>query len=126
MVDKDRALQRKQTDFEKHDRNLEEMGIRELFQSPGGKRFFWWLLTITGWGHQPFSANALNTAFKCGELNIGQQLMVRVGAIDPVLIANLMTEIGKENDGRSKILGNIERANPDGPALETGGGDTED
>lgn len=112
MATTDRAIQRKLADFEKHDRALEEMGLRQLLSSPGGKRVLWWLLRITSWGTHPYTKNALDTAFKCGELNIAQQIVARLGEIDPGLLPTLMEEMGREQNDRNAILSRIDDTGP--------------
>ena len=52
--------------------------IRALFQHQSTRRLLWWLLQIGRFGTQPFARNALDTAFACGELNVGQKLADRI------------------------------------------------
>lgn len=63
-----------------------------------GRRFFWWLLQIGKVGLQPFSGNALTTAFQCGELNVGQQIQARIIEVDPEGFITLQKE--KQEDAR--------------------------
>lgn len=56
--------------------------LKDLLARKDGRLFIWWVLTITNHGQQPFSANALTTAFNCGVFNVGQQVLARILDID--------------------------------------------
>ena len=73
-----------------------DTATRALLRSPDGKIFLWWMLDITRYGLTPYSGNALATAFNCGELNIGQQLLARMTTVDPEGFLNLLQE--RNND----------------------------
>jgi hypothetical protein len=64
-----------------------------------GRLFLWWLLSIGQVGQQPFTANALNTAFNCGELNVGNQILARLIDVDPAIYVRMQQE--NLNDGRT-------------------------
>lgn len=59
-----------------------DTALKDLLASRSGRLFVWWLLDITNHGQQPFTTNALSTSFNCGVLNVGQQLLARLLAVD--------------------------------------------
>ena len=77
-----------------------------LLHSPDGRAFIWWILGITHYGLTPWTTNALTTSFKCGEHNIGQQLLARMTSVDPEGFLSLLKE---KNDERSETS----RTDPD-------------
>lgn len=54
-----------------------------LMGQEAGRRFIWELLGSTGVNRNPFAVDAASTAFRCGELNVGQRLTARIHAICP-------------------------------------------
>ena len=48
--------------------------VREAMKLRQGREYFYWLLGITGLNANPFTTNALTMSFRCGEVNIGQQV----------------------------------------------------
>lgn len=66
--------------------------VRDLLTSPGGREFLWELLTISKWNTQPFSTDPQITAFNCGELNIGNQIIGLIIAADEAGLITLMKE----------------------------------
>lgn len=54
-----------------------------MLQHRETRMFLWWLLTIGRVGTQPYTRNALDTAFGCGELNVGQQIFNRILSVSP-------------------------------------------
>lgn len=71
---------------EKLFRQWEEDTIHSLLKTVEGRQFIWWLLSIgkAGQGTQPFVAGqADQTAFNCGEQNVGNQILDRIIALNP-------------------------------------------
>lgn len=81
-----------------------EAAIIALLDNAFGRRLLWWLLRIGRVGMQPYSGNALNTAFACGELNIGQQVLERILASSPQGYILMMTENEDERRSRDTAL----------------------
>jgi hypothetical protein len=81
------------------DADVQEV-IKTLLGLPKGRKFFWWLLEQTQQGQQPFTSNALTTAFNCGELNVGQKVLARMVELDPV---GYVTMLQERNDVRRKL-----------------------
>ncbi len=69
-----------------------------------GRKLLWWLLTIGRVGTQPFSTNALNTAFACGELNVGQMILDRIISVSPEGYLSMMQENNDEHKERDALL----------------------
>jgi len=75
-----------------------------LLQHEQGRKFLWWLLEVAHIGHQPFSADPLITAFNCGELNIGQQVLSRITSVSPEGYVAMMKEKADERTRRDREL----------------------
>ena len=53
-----------------------------IMRDERGQRFVWRLLGMTGVFRNPFTGNS-ETFFRCGEQNIGQQLMSEIHTLCP-------------------------------------------
>jgi hypothetical protein len=53
------------------------MGLKQ------GRRIMWRLLELTGVFRNPFTGNREMTDFRCGEMNIGQKLLVEIHQLCP-------------------------------------------
>lgn len=67
-------------------------GLEESLASKEGRAFLWWLLGIAGYGQQPHTGNALNTAFKCGGLEVANHLLLRIAEVDPAGFVRMQLE----------------------------------
>lgn len=76
----------------KEKQNLEAEGLRKLAESYEGRTFLWWLLGEAGVFSNPFTQNALHTAFNCGNMNFGQRLLARLVEEQPNLYLKMMQE----------------------------------
>ncbi len=91
MVDKtpeQRAL-------EKYNANLSaevDKTFQELTKSHSGRSLLWWLLQIGRVNLQPFSSSAERTAFNCGELNVGNQILAKLIEVSPEGYLSMMKE----------------------------------
>lgn len=72
--------------------------VRALYSKPEGRTYLWWLLEISGAiAQNAFHLDPYRTAFRCGEQNVGQQILAHMLQVD----TNAFTEIMKEKaDGR--------------------------
>lgn len=68
---------------------------------PQGREFFWWLLELTRIGRNPFTGNALSTAFNSGELNVGQQIQSHLMEVAPADYLKMLTERQEKQDDRT-------------------------
>lgn len=83
-----------------------DAAIGALLQHAGGRRLLWWLLRVGKIGTQPFGGNALQTAFACGELNVGNQILDRITSVSPEGYVNMMKEQADEHRTRTDALAN--------------------
>ncbi len=90
--------------WERKDEQDIDSAIEALLQVPNGRRFLWWLLSIGKVGGQPFSPDAAVTAFNCGELNIGNQIMARLMSTSPDLYTAMTKEMLNERNDRDREL----------------------
>ena len=80
-----------------------------------GRDYLWWVLEISGINANPHTANALNTAFNCGQMNVGQQVLSHLMSVAPDGYFNMLKEREKEkNDDR------LERARLEHTSAEPG------
>lgn len=70
--------------------------ITLLMSNPDGRRWVHETLVLCHVGANPFANESTHkTAFNCGELNIGQQLMAQVIGAAPKLYLQMMDEANK-------------------------------
>jgi hypothetical protein len=110
----DRAAQRLYIEGKKRE-NLKAsrltQSIRELAASRHGREFLWHLLALGKFGSQPFSGNALTTAFGCGELNVGQAIFTDIINVDPAIFVQMQKEQLDDNDANTRADNNIASGN---------------
>jgi len=75
-----------------------DTAISVAAQSREGREFLWWLLQIGKVGTQPFTTNALTTAFQCGELNVGNAILERLITVNPAIYVQMQQENQNEYD----------------------------
>jgi hypothetical protein len=90
--------------WQKEDELRIDSALSKVMADPEGRKFLWWLLEIGRIGMQPFSGNALNTAFTCGELNVGQKILDRIITVSAEGYVLMMKESQSEFNERSKQL----------------------
>ena len=73
--------------------------VAALLSHRDGREYLYWLLEMGQIGHQPFTANALTTAFNCGSLNIGQQILAHIIEVAPDGYLKMLKEKQEEQDG---------------------------
>lgn len=78
--------------------------IDALYKHETGRKLLWWLLTTGKVGGQPFTGDALTTAFSCGELNVGQQILARMLNVSAEGYVNLTKEMNDEHKRRDAEL----------------------
>lgn len=74
---------RKTKDWHKADEQAIERAVLANLASEDGRNFLWWLLEIGRINMQPFDRDPSITAFNCGELNVGNQILARVVETSP-------------------------------------------
>ena len=101
--------------------------IGDLLQHAHGRRLLYWLLEIgKAIGINPFTANALTTAFACGEQNIGQQIMVRILDKHPDSFLEMLKERANERNTRDASLTGDSTDTPSSGGSEEGDGYLDD
>lgn len=81
-----------------------DSAVSKFVEDAEGRKFLWWLLEIGRIGCQPYTGNALNTAFSCGELNVGQRILDRIISVSPEGYLKMMKENENERKQRDKEL----------------------
>jgi len=109
-----RDIARLQKKWEKEDRDVVDEAVRALLQHRAGRKYLWWLLTVGQVGTQPFAANALQTSFACGELNVGNKILDHIISVDPAGYVAMMTENANERRDRDTELDAARTGNTSG------------
>ena len=91
--------------WEREDRLNVDNAIAALFSDGGGRKFLWWLLELGKVGGQPFTGGAETTAFNCGELNVGNQILARLIEVSPEGYITSMKENANATRDRDTELG---------------------
>ena len=92
------ALARRQRQLARAQNQRVDNALAELSQSVAGRELLWWLLQIGKVGAQPFTTNALTTAFQCGELNVGNAILERIISVNPAIYVQMQQEHQNEYD----------------------------
>lgn len=77
------AADAKAADAKRVERNREVDDFMWLMGHKQGKRFMWRLLGITGLFRNPHIPGTEDVLFRCGEQNIGQQLLAEIHTFCP-------------------------------------------
>lgn len=72
--------------------------LRQIMENPSGRLWMYDALSECGVFRNPFSTDALATAFACGVMNVGQKLLADVNRYCPELYQVMIEE---ENGRRS-------------------------
>ncbi len=89
QADKLRAISKKQKS------DIDD-AVTALVQHAQGRQYIYWLLEICGIGRNPFTPNALNTSFACGQLNVGQQIQAHLIEVAPAAFLKMLAEKEEE------------------------------
>ena len=57
--------------------------VRAAITTKQGRSYLFWLMELGQIGRNPYTNNALNTAFQCGELNVSQQVLAHLIEVSP-------------------------------------------
>lgn len=97
-------------EFAKAEEAKATFAMRALLSSIEGRALLWWLLRIGGVGLQPFQGDPYKTAFNCGELNVGQQILAKVIETEPAGYVRLLED--QQNVERERTrLQNVDEVN---------------
>ena len=79
--------------------HVEREELRALLHGKAMRRFVWTLLCECGINRMPFCGEATHeTAFKCGEQNIGNKLIAMIDAAQPHTYMAIYTEFRKDEE----------------------------
>jgi len=92
MQDNDQSIRRLQKKIEDEERQLQDKALNALLSTYEGRRLFWWMLEEAGIGGQPFTPDPHTTAFRCGELNVGNKILSRLFEVYPEAYVTMQKE----------------------------------
>lgn len=96
-----RRLERLQRSWEKEDKRSRDDAVLALVQHKNGRKFLWWLFQITeSIGVTAFTGNALTTAYKCGQQDVGHQILAHLTEVAPDGFLTMMKENADERSTR--------------------------
>ncbi|HEY9155578.1 MAG TPA: hypothetical protein VIM69_10625 [Opitutaceae bacterium] len=98
--------------WEAQDRFEVEEAYRALLKTPTGRKFLSYLLEITKFMQQPFTGSALNTAFACGEQNVGKRVLADMMEVDPEAFVTLIKERNNVHSQRNNKLAELQLGDP--------------
>lgn len=101
----------------------QQRAVRELMLTDWGRDFLWWLLRIGRVGLQPFSTDPYQSAFNCGEFNVGQQVLDRITQQPAGYLRMLEDQL---NADRERTSAGEQDTADGGPNTASGGDDTGD
>lgn len=70
--------------------------VRAALTTKEGREYIYWILELAKMGRNPYSGNALSTAFACGELNVGQQVQAHIIEVAPNAFLKMLAEKEEE------------------------------
>lgn len=73
-----------------------DTALAAVMSHSGGRRLLYWLLSLGQLGGNPFTNNALTTAFACGELNVAQRLQARMIEVNASSFTAMLVEMENE------------------------------
>lgn len=92
----------------KHQAEIDS-AVAHLLTTPQGRRYLYWLLEIgSAIGVNPMSRDSHETAFRCGEQNVGQRIMAHIIDVNPAGFTTMLVERENERQAQAveKELGN--------------------
>lgn len=99
--------------WEAQDKFEVDEAYRALLRTTTGRKFLSYILEISKFMQQPFTGSALNTAFACGEQNVGKRVLADMMEVDPDAFVTLLKERNDVHSHRSKQLTALELGTPD-------------
>ena len=92
-LDKDVAYQKA--------RNIAD--IQKLLRMPEYRRFVWNLWSDTGIFRDPFSQNAMNMSYVCGQQSVGKRLLADINDADVNAFAGIQREFISEQKSKEAL-----------------------
>lgn len=75
--------------------------LSAIMSHPNGRRAINWVLENAGTNGEPFTGNALTTAFNCGQQRVGKMLQARIASVAPDHFLTMLKEM--ENERRADL-----------------------
>jgi hypothetical protein len=114
------ALTRKTREWSKTDKRELDDAVQAMLLHRSTRKYLYWLMDIgKAIGQNPFTGDALTTAFECGQQNVGQQVMAHLIEVAPDGFLALLKEVGDERSRRDTELNKLRDA---GTGADTGDG----
>ena len=88
----EKRKQRRLANLDKSRRIARDDFLRAAVGTKQGREYIYWILELCGMGRNPFTANALTTAFSCGELNVGQRIQAHIIEVAPNAFLKMLAE----------------------------------
>lgn len=90
--DQQKQLAKKQRKAAALEQHRIRLGLEEALASLNGRAMLWHFLALARYGQNAHTGNALNTAFACGEMNVGLQIVALMGDVDPASFVRMQLE----------------------------------
>lgn len=103
----DKATEKEQKVAATYDRARElrrESGFKKMLGDPEMREALWWLLQVSHVNQQPFGTDPYQTAFACGELNVGNRLLARIIETEPTAYITMQLEQAEYDRARNLAL----------------------
>jgi hypothetical protein len=100
----ERAYNRLARKYEVEDSQRLERACERIVDDSDLRFFIRHLLDISGMGQNPFTGNALTTAYNSGRMAIGQELVDLLSEVSPNLQPTLIKETNDEREERQRNL----------------------
>lgn len=97
---KQQAADAQDAEATRQQRLREESDFKFIMGSKQGRRFMWRLLALTHVHHTPFTGQRETTDFRCGEQNVGMQLLAEIHGLCPERYVEMVKE--QQQDERSR------------------------
>ena len=102
------ALSRRAREWSKTDKRELDDAVQAMLLHRSTRKYLYWLMDIgKAIGQNPFTGDALTTAFQCGEANVGQQVMAHLIEVAPAGFLELLKEVGDERSRRDTELNKL-------------------
>lgn len=98
--------------YAREDDEAVDSAVKHLLSISNGRKYLWRLLELGKVGAQPFNNDPHITAFNCGELNVGQQILNHMLMVDPKSYGMLQEEKVNEHRIRTAAIGRASSDNP--------------
>jgi hypothetical protein len=106
----EQAIANIQDDYATEDRLAVESAIKSLLSAAIGRKFLWRVLQLGKVGTQPYTSSDRDTAFQCGELNVGNGVLALITEADPAGYLMMQQENIENGRARTNRINDARRA----------------